>query len=324
MGTIQIPELYCPFPSAINPHVEAVQRRLNHWMQTRHYFRTEAALERFKRGKFAWTAGRAHPDASFESVLLVATYMSWLFMLDDLCDEASLGRDPQRLKAQHDELIDRMRHPRPLRGHESAVVVGLAEIWEQMLMLAAPGWAERFIRTFEDYAQGCLWEAENRVNNRIPSLAQYLERRRQTSALYIFFDLIELVEGVTLPAKVREAIHPLKVRANDGVAWFNDMISLEKEVRAGDMHNLIVILQHEHRLSTQGAVDMAARLFSARMREYVALERRLLSSESAIGKPLHRYLRGLRCWVRGNMDWSYETGRYGQALPPPVLRRTAS
>jgi hypothetical protein len=324
VGTIQIPELYCPFASAINPHAEGVQRRVNEWMQARHYLRTEAALERFKKGKFAWTASRAHPDASFESVLLVATYMSWLFMMDDLCDEASLGRDPKRLKAQYDELIEHMRHPRPLGGNESPVVAGLAELWERMLLRALPGWAEQFIQTFEDYTQGCLWEAENRVNHRIPSVAEYIERRRHTSALYIFFDLIELVERVSLPTESLEYVHALKVRANDGVAWFNDMISLEKEVRAGDVHNLIMVLQHEHRLSMQAAMDMAARLFNVRMREYVELERRLLSSCPVIDVPLQRYLRSLRCWVRGNVDWSYETGRYGQALPLPMLKRAAS
>src|SRR6185312_6612516 len=95
LGIIQLPEFYCPFPPALSPHVEAVQPRLNQWMQEQRYLRTDAALKHFKAGRFAWVTGRAHPDASFESVLIVATYMSWLFMVDDLCDEAALGREPE-------------------------------------------------------------------------------------------------------------------------------------------------------------------------------------------------------------------------------------
>jgi hypothetical protein len=325
LGNIMlIPELYCPFPPALNPHVEAVQRHLNQWMQARCYLRTEAALERFKAGKFAWTTGRAHPDASFESVLIVATYMSWLFLVDDLCDEAALGREPERLKAQHQELIAHMKNPRPLGGDDSPLVAGLAEIWARMRLRAAPGWTERFIRTFEDYTQGCQWEAENRAQNRVPSLAEYVERRRQTSALYVFFDLIELAEQVVLPAEVHAQLHELKARANDGVAWFNDIISLEKEVRVGDVHNLIIVLQHEDGLSEQAAVDLAARLFNARIREYVELEQRLPSFGIEIDVPLQRYLRSLRAWIRGNMDWSYETGRYGKVRTTPALERCAS
>ncbi|MDY7227323.1 terpene synthase family protein [Hyalangium rubrum] len=324
MRTTQIPELYCPFPSLISPHVEAVQHQVNQWMQARRYFQTKASFERFNAAKFAWLTGRVHPDASFESILIVATYMSWLFMVDDLYDEAALGRDPERLKAQHHELIDRMKHPRPLRGGESPVVVGLADIWERMLLRAAPGWTERFIQTFEGYAYACVWEAENRVNNRVPPLAEYMEFRRHTSALYVFFSLIEFVEHMTLTPELIPHVHELEVRADDGVSWVNDMLSLEKEARAGDVHNLVIVLQHERGLSVQEAMDQAARLFNTRMREYVEIEQRMPSFGVETDVLLQRYLRGLRCWVRGNLDWSYESGRYERALSPPALIRAAS
>jgi hypothetical protein len=324
VGTVQIPELYCPFAPAISPHAEAVQQLINYWMQERHYLRTEAALRRFKAAKFALLTGRVHPEASFEAVLLVASYMSWLFMLDDLCDEASLGRDPVRLRIQLYELIDRMKHPRPLRGDESPVVVGLAELWELMCERAAPGWTERFIQTFEGYALACVWEARNRARNRVPPLAEYIAYRRHTSAVYAFFALIELAEGVTLPAEVREHLRALEVRANDGVCWVNDITSLEKELEARDVHNLVIVLQHEQGLSIQGAIDQAASLFNSRMREYVELEQHLPSLGAAIDVPLRRYLRGLRCWVRGNLDWSFESGRYGVVRPPATLERIAS
>ncbi|WP_224241254.1 terpene synthase family protein [Hyalangium gracile] len=313
LESIHLPEFYCPFPPALSPHVEAVQPHLNQWMQERRYIRTDAALRRFEAGRFAWVTGRAHPDADFESVLIVATYMSWLFMVDDLCDEAALGREPERLRAQHQELIQAMRHPRPGQREENPLVAGLSEIWERMRRRAPPGWEERFIRSFEDYTQGCQWEAENRARHRIPPLAEYMEHRRRSSALYLFFDLIELVEQVSLPDQIHEQAHTLKVLANDMVAWFNDIVSFEKELRAGDVHNLVILLQHEYRLSTQSAVDQAARLFNARMREYVDLQQRMPSHGAELDGAVQRYLMGLRSWVRGNMDWSYETGRYGKA-----------
>jgi len=293
-------------------------------MQARRYFRTEAQFERFKAAKFAWLTGRVHPDASFESIFIVAAYMSWLFMVDDLYDEAELGRYPERLKAQHHELIERMKHPRPLRGDESPVVAGLADIWERMRLRGSPRWAERFIQTFEGYAYACQWEAENRANKRVPPLAEYMEFRRHTSALYVFFSLIELVEQVTLTPEILEYVHALEVRADDGVSWVNDMLSLNKEVRAGDVHNLVIVLQHEYGLSPQGAMDHAARLYNARMREYVELERGLPSYGLETDVALQRYLKGLRCWVRGNLDWSYESGRYGQALRVHAEVRAAS
>jgi hypothetical protein len=324
LRTIEIPELYCPFPTAISPHVEAVQKQVNQWMQARRYFRTEAQLERFKSARFAWLTGRVHPDASFDDVLLVATYMSWLFLVDDLYDEAEMGRYPERLKAQLGEIIDRMKHPRPLQGDESPVMVGLAELWERLRQRGTSRWARRFIQTFEGYAYACHWEAENRASHRVPPLAEYMEFRRHTSALYQFFSLVELVEGVTLTQEILEYVHALEVRADDGVSWVNDMLSLDKEVRAGDVHNLVIVLQHEYGLSPQGAMDHAARLYNQRMREYVELERGLPSYGLETDVALQRYLKGLRCWVRGNLDWSYESGRYGKALHVMTEVRAAS
>ncbi len=311
---VQIPNLYCPFPPALSDHTEQVQAHLNQWMQQR-YLKTETALKRFKAGKFAWTTGRAHPNAAFDDLLMVATWMSWLFMLDDWCDEAELGRQPDQLSALHNSLIAHMQYPRPICANDSPVIAGLSEIWSWMCAHAPAGWSARFIQTFADYAGACRWEAHNRAEKRIPGLDEYLHMRRQTSALYIFFDLIEVADTVNLPVEVLEhpIVRELKCMANDGVAWFNDIVSLEKELRSNDVHNLVIILQHEYGLDLQAAVDRAGDLFNERMFAYIALEAQVPSFGAGIDTELSRYLAGLRYWVRGNIDWSYETGRYGQA-----------
>ncbi|MEP7286008.1 MAG: hypothetical protein ABI947_09595 [Chloroflexota bacterium] len=323
LENIQIPDLICPFPSALSPYTEAVQENINGWMESYHLLKTELAVKRFKAGKFAWTTGRAHPTASFEDILLVATWMSWLFMLDDLCDEEELGRHPERLQALHTDLIQHMNHPKMMTAEDSNIISSLIEIWGRMRTQATPQWVERFMQTFDDYARGCLWEANNRARNIIPSAADYMEMRRLTSALYIFFDLIELADHIQLPAEVldHDSVRQLKLLANDGVAWFNDIVSLEKELRTNDVHNLVIVLQHEHQLTLQQAIDNAAQIFNERIQLYCDLEAQVPSFGTEIDGELARYLAGLRYWVRGNIDWSYETGRYGQTSKQPVSQK---
>jgi len=310
-GHSLIPEFFCPFPSALSPHTEAVQQLLCDWMQQRRYLRNEVSLERFRAGRFAWLAGRAYPAASFDTLLLVGAYMSWLFVVDDLCDEAETGCSPERLRGVFDELLEHMRYPRPLSLEDGPLVAGLVDLWDRLCQRAAPGWAERFTRSFEGYARGCVWEAQNRAQARVPSVAEYMEWRRHTSALYLFFDLIELSQGLSLRDDHLEHVQALRERANDGVSWFNDIVSLEKELRVGDVHNLVIVLRHERQLSLPEAVAQASLLLNARMREYVELEQRLPSLGVECNARLQPYLTGLRSWVRGNMDWSYESGRYG-------------
>lgn len=309
----QLPPLHFPYPPIINPCAEQVQQAIAGWMDSHGYFKTERAARRFAAGKFAWVTARAHPYAAAEDVQLVATYMSWLFLVDDLCDEAELGRDPDGLREMHERLLDVMRNPG--QPTEDKVIAGLVDIWPRMVAKSAPGWAARFIHTFEDYAIGCQWEARNRAMQVVPTLGSYLHMRRKTSALDIFFDLIELADNIRLPLGVleHEHIRTLKTMANDGVAWFNDIVSLEKEIRSSDVHNLVLVLQHQNGSTLQEALDAAAEMFNARMVEYIALEAERPRFDPQVDAELQRYLNGLRFWVRGNIDWSFETGRYGQA-----------
>lgn len=311
--TYVLPSLSYPHPPMINPCADAVQQAVTLWMDDFGYLPTEKAHRRFAAGKFATVTARAHPYASYDDVLLVATYMSWLFMLDDLCDEAELGRNPAQLRAIHNNIIDAMRMPR--RASSDPIIDGLLDVWERMTAKASPGWTMRFIQTFQDYSLGCQWEAQNRAGNIIPTLEDYIYMRRKTSALDIFFDLIELADNIKLPQQVLQTEHvrQLKTMANDGVAWFNDIVSLDKEIRTGDFHNLVLVLQHNDGLTLQRAIDMAGEMFTARMSAYVEAEARRPRYDTRTEAELERYLTGLRCWVRGNIDWSFETGRYGHS-----------
>jgi hypothetical protein len=73
------------------------------------------------------------------------------------------------------------------------------------------------------------------------------------------------------------------------------------------------VMQHEYGVSLQEAVDRASGLFNAMVEAYIELEQDTPSFGAEIDPLVQRYLAGLRYWVRGNIDWSYETGRYGQS-----------
>lgn len=311
---IQLPSLYCPFDAAIHPAVERIHESAFRWMSYHGYLKSERAIRRFHAGKFAWVTARAHPHAPEDRVTLVAIWMSWLFLLDDLCDEAELGKDPRKLHAMHQRVLSILHEPRGAEPDDDDLIRGLIDIWGAIRAQSSEVWQERFVATFEQYADGCVWEANNRACDNIPTLQVYIKNRRKTSALYIFFALIEFADEVTLPVEVLEhpAIRELKAMANDGVGWFNDLVSLEKEIRNNDVHNLAIVIQHEQRISLQDAVNRASDLFNTRMYAYEAAESVRPHFDAATESQLERYLAGLRYWVRGNADWSFETGRYGQ------------
>jgi len=137
-----------------------------------------------------------------------------------------------------------------------------------------------------------------------------------TSAVYPCLTLIELTEGLRLPAEVHG--HPdvqrLAEITNNVISWANDIVSLEKELRQGDVHNLVLILSQEHKLSLQAAADRVAALHDGEIRAFIALAQRLPSFAPAVDIDLQRYVAGMRFWMRANLDWSLATTRY-QAVP---------
>ena len=97
---------------------------------------------------------------------------------------------------------------------------------------------------------------------------------------------------------------------NNVISWANDLVSLDKELRQGDMHNLAVILSHEQKLSLQAAVNLVGALHDVEVSAFIDLARRLPSFTPKIDREIQRYIAGMRSWMRANLDWSLGTTRY--------------
>lgn len=314
METIILPELHCPFSSRINVHVEAAHQHTLEWVRHFELVRTRAAEQRFRAAKFAWLAARAYPTAPLEELKLVAEWNIWLFIHDDECDEAGLGRQPAQLADLYTRLRAIVHGATPAAGSER-IVFALYDLMQRMRSLSNPAWQARFERSVDDYFNACVWEARNRANHCIPDVESYIQMRPFTGALNTDIELIELCEHIYLPAEVYahpDVIH-LTQMANNAVCWANDIISLEKELRHGDVHNLVITLRHRHNCSLQHALCLARDMHDNEVRAFVGLAKNVLQFSPSVNRELERYLMILRAWMRGNIDWAYDTGRYGVA-----------
>jgi 5-epi-alpha-selinene synthase len=314
MESIVLPELHCPFAPMINMHVEAVHQHTLEWVGRFDLVATEADWQRFRAAKFAWLAARAYPTASLEALKLVAEWNIWLFIHDDQCDEAGLGRQPAALAALYDELRPIVRGAAPA-ANSSGIMFALHDLIGRMRARASDEWLERFVYSVDDYFEACVWEARNRAAGRVPDVESYVQMRPFTGALNTDIELIELCERIYLPAEVyaHPDVQRLTLMANNVVCWANDIISLEKELRHGDVHNLVVAIQHEGGCGLQEAVQRARAMHDSEVRAFVDLAERAPWFGARIAAELERYLVILRAWMRGNLDWAYDTGRYGAA-----------
>jgi hypothetical protein len=311
MTEIRIPELYCPFPSAVNSHAEAVNQHTLAWVRRFNLVPNENDFSQLIASKFGWLAARAYPNAALDELRIVSDWNTWLFIRDDQCDESGLGHDPASLAKRHDRLLEILAGCAPTL-RDSPLAHALYDLRGRLECKASRGWMGRFIHSVVEYFESSVWEARNRASKVTPDPDTYITMRPYTGGLYTDIELIDITERIYLPLHVRKhrTVQDLALMANNVVCWSNDIISFFKEIRHNDVHNLVVSLRHHHRLTLQEAIDRAAELTDGQVRAFMALQEKLPCFSPSIDADLRRFVAVLRSWMRGNLDWAYASGRY--------------
>jgi hypothetical protein len=320
MDTIVYPPLICPFPSAMNRHATEAQQATVAWARRFRLLQRDTSYRRLNRLQYGMLMARAYPSAAPETLQIVTDWSTWLFLLDDQCDEAGMGRDPEQLACLHTQLIKVLQGVPP-SPDQASLVHGLWDLRTRIIAHAPEGWYRRFSDSVTQYFSANVWEATNRRQGQIPDAVSYCAMRLFTSAVYPCLLLIELTEGLRLPSEVYD--HPdvqrLTKMTNNVISWANDIVSLEKERLQGDVHNLALILSYEQKLPLQAAVEQVGALHDSEIFAFISLTRQLPSFTPPIDNDLQRYVSGMRFWMRANLDWSLDTVRYRAATTQPVL-----
>ncbi|HTK09623.1 MAG TPA: hypothetical protein VL485_20805 [Ktedonobacteraceae bacterium] len=313
MEHLTIPDIYCPFPSCLNPSVEAVHLHSMERVQRLRLIQQKHAFRRFSIARFAWAAARAYPDTDFTELAWVNDWLVWLFMFDDQFDDGALGAEPEAMECIMDELLNLLNaHPSTV-AHCSPLASALLDFW-QRAPGATPAWQARFQQHLADYFASYLWEAANRARGHIPSIEAYIANRQQSGGLPTCFDLIELSEHMVLSPDVAasQTFGTLNLIANNVVCWVNDLFSFRKERARGEVNNLVLVVQHARGSTLQEAAEMVNTMITREVQRFLAIEKHLSIHQSEMYEALKKYLRVFRGWMRGNLDWSLETPRYAE------------
>ena len=318
-----LPELFCPFPSVVNPYAEAVQQHTLDWLQHNELVKGKAAYERVFAANFGGLAARFHPDAPRNELQLVSDWYAWMFFQDDLRDESEIGKHPDQLAAMDARFLEILKGKEPM-DRDGALGLALWDLQRRLRARVTVTWMRRFIRSVAEYFDATVWEATNRARGTTPDVVTYIRVRPLTSGLKIDTQFIEISHGIHLPSEVRAdpVVSRLTLASNNAVCWANDIISLDKEIKRGDVHNLVLVLQSTEHLTLQQAIDRAGQMHDAEVGSFIELEPRLPSFGRGIDTNLQRYIAVLRARMRGHLEWSYASGRYQPAGLEPVWSTT--
>jgi hypothetical protein len=122
-----------------------------------------------------------------------------------------------------------------------------------------------------------VWEGAGQWEDGVSSIENFIERRIQTIGVITTLMLNAWGHGMRLPEWVWEHEATLRMmrEASIGVAMWNDIYSLKKELAAMEMDNIVPLLVYHHDLSAQEAVDMALEILAKSWEDFCAAESRL-------------------------------------------------
>ena len=305
---MQLPVLFCPFPTAMSPYADLVDGGVIDWVQR--WYSADAPgyhqLHALHLGRLAaWT----NPTAACESLQLVTDWCAWLFLHDDFCDESQLACQPDHLADWHHQLLAIM-HDDTLRAPPTGLKAGFIDLWQRTTTSAVPGWAVRFRASMEAFFAASAWEATNRRRGQVPDVSTYLLQRPFTSGMYMYIDLIDTVYDFALAPTVLAHLQHLRDHTARAACWVNDIVSCRKELARGDQHNLVITLMVHGSMALEDAVLQAAAIHDREVRAFLMAEAQLPMWDEATDMEVRRYCGVLRAYMRGNLDWTSQSVRY--------------
>ncbi|GAA2777788.1 terpene synthase family protein [Crossiella cryophila] len=311
MTAMRSATIWCPYPSRRNSLVSVpeVEQRLHEWALAAGLLTEPAIEKRFRQARFGECAAYSYPDAP--DLLVYAKWLTWLFVADDEFDEN---------RAPAEGGIDRgVLGLLPLDGAapvaaRTPVTAALAELWRELAATMPRPLQERFRRNADEYARSYASDLARDRTGAVPDLRAYIELRRLSGAVETCLDLIERQPEAYLYPKLAAdpATRAVRLAANDIICWSNDVFSVAKEFRHGELNNLVTVLHGASGMTWRGAVETAADMTSARTREFDDLQDRLLAEQ---GTPaLRQFVAGLKAWISGSLDWHRSSPRYADSL----------
>lgn len=223
------------------------------------------------------------PSAPVEGAELMADLLTWMFVIDDHYEcSAGLAAD-------------------------GPLIAALADVSMRLGNVSTAEWRGRFHAHFAAMLTAATEEIGLREGGSPPGFDEYVTLRRNSGAMKVVFDVLEVCLNVELPSDSyhSEAYQEIVLAGADIVTWTNDLYSYEKEMAGGLVTNMVLVLRHSG-LELSEAVEATVELIHERSEVL-----RTAVHSLPEGDPAFRCATAVCDWVAGSNRWHASgTDRY--------------
>ncbi|KAK6966525.1 terpene cyclase [Favolaschia claudopus] len=307
-----LPDLHArwPFPLNRSPFAKTIPSETLAWIEGLGILST-TLRKKFQAANFGELVSIAYAHVSDpEKYRVCCDFVTVLFLVDDITDEMGV----EEVRAVFAVARDALRnHDQPRPIGESPIGELHRSFSERLHKVSRQNAIESFLLNYDQYAKAVTAEAEDRETNKIRTLDSYLAIRRQTGGVMCCFTLHLLGAEVSDEILRDERVQRLEALGLDMICIGNDILSFNVEYARGDIHNAVVILMHERKLSIQEAIGFVDTLYQQMLDEFcrIAIRGPLASCDSmAMRNAMRMYVAGITSWVTANYEWSLDCRRY--------------
>jgi 2-methylisoborneol synthase len=313
--------LYCPAPERADDDLAAeVDTRLLSWAEDQGF--QEDELDGLADAAFGRLVTLAHPDTDDPDSLLVAAQLNaaWWAADDYYADDTALGAVPALLPprlalamAAMDPVPDAGDLTPPLQEalRDDLVRRMLGSATSHLGRHATPAQVQRVC--YSTFAMFVSWGAYAawRETGEHPPAWEYLAARQHDS-FYTSMTLIDVVGGYEVPAALfyEPRVRRAALQAGTSSVIVNDLHSVAKD--AADekpVCNLVLLIAADRNCSVEEATEITVGLHNDFVR---AFERSHQTLAPVPSPEVQRFLRGLRAWIGGGLEWHATNPRYTQ------------
>ncbi len=299
-------ELYCPFELRRNPHAPSAQQESVAWALELGLVSEGPKLAKLEKACLGDLAAFTFPDVPAEVLALVTIWTTLFCAIDDHVEESGLGA--LALSGYLADVLAAFRG-RP-DNRRDATARSFADFGRRLRKLTGAPIADQFDAELERLFTAYVWEEINRQNEANLDYAAYRILRLTTIGLRLQF----LFSRAASPwgaatADSSPLVGELERATCHAVGFANDIFTYEKELAAGEAHNLVAVLMRTEGLPVREALLRARSLHDEEICLFLRLQARLRATDGGDEAVEYR-LAHLRDWLSGHLYWAVRNGRY--------------
>ncbi|MEU6709634.1 terpene synthase family protein [Streptomyces wuyuanensis] len=317
--TVDLPDFYCPIPSARHPAVDRAESRTGAWVQDLGLAHSAEHAMRLRGNNCADLYGRITPHGDEQALQIAVDWHSMGFAFDDeFVDTTPHTRSTAHFSDLAGRLLLTLEHPNRQLMPEGPYHIAVKDLAERYRRTASSVQYQRWVEAQRKWLLGSLWMMSADTTNALTDPNSYLAARIQDSGGAPATSMIELVttqeipEGELWSAPTRaltEIAHMIAILDNELVSRYKEEFSGQRQ------RTLIDVVARHHHWTPEAAQQAVIGLRDQAMTLFLNLSKREDRRPGA-SSALRAYLTDLGHLIRGNIDWSLACPRYSHLYPP--------